>query len=116
MNWNTLTQEEQLETLVQLSYNEPIVIFKHSTRCSISSAALDRLERKWDRAMPAGVAAWYLDLIAFRNISNAIAKKFNIEHQSPQLLLIKNGECVYHASHYDISAEALANELNLIKS
>lgn len=104
MNWNQLTTEQQLDELIQTSSEKPIVIFKHSTRCSISTTALSRLERAWDSEQ---TSAFYLDLIAYRPISGMIAEKFDIEHQSPQVLVIDNGKCTYTATHWDISMEDL---------
>lgn len=104
MNWNQLTTEQQLDELIQTSSEKPIVIFKHSTRCSISTTALSRLERAWDSEQ---TSAFYLDLIAYRPISGMIAEKFDIEHQSPQILVIDNGKCTYTATHWDISMEDL---------
>jgi bacillithiol system protein YtxJ len=106
LKWNTLTSLEQLAGLKEQSKETPIAIFKHSTRCSISSLAKMRLEESWDfddhELIP-----YYLDLIAHRNISNAIADQFQVYHESPQLLLIRNGECTYDASHLDISVHEL---------
>ena len=105
MNWEKLTDTTQLELLIKESSAQPVLIFKHSTRCSVSSAALGRLERNWKDSN--GVKPYYLDLISFRSISNKIAADFNIEHQSPQALLIKEGKCVYDASHMSISVDEI---------
>ena len=96
MNWVKLDNKNQLEEVKTLSEKQPVLIFKHSTRCSISSTSLNRLERAWktDEIKP-----YFLDLIAFRDISNQIAEEFSVEHQSPQVLLIGQGKCVYHTSH-----------------
>lgn len=104
MNWIPLTTEAQLDEIVQLSETKPTIIFKHSTRCSISSTALSRLERAWDAAE---TPAYYLDLIAYRPISSAIAEKFDIEHQSPQVLVINQGKCSYSATHWDIAMDEI---------
>lgn len=111
MNWQHLTNIEQLDTIDRHSHQHPVVIFKHSTRCSISTAALDRISRGWQGQVPPHVDAWYLDLITYRNISNEIAKRYGVEHQSPQVLLIQDGKCTYHASHFDISAAELAKHV-----
>lgn len=103
MNWKELTDLSQLDEITELSKNQPVLIFKHSTRCSISAASLNRLERKWDDTKAHKLEAYYLDLIANRDISNAIEQQFGIYHQSPQVLLIQNGECVYDNSHFGIS-------------
>ena len=108
MNWNQLTTEQQLDELIQASQEKPLVIFKHSTRCSISSTALSRLERAWDADQ---TPAFYLDLIAYRPISGLIAEKFNIGHQSPQVLVIDKGNCTYSATHWDISMDELKPHL-----
>jgi bacillithiol system protein YtxJ len=108
MKWNDLTSETQLDEIKEESKQQPVVIFKHSTRCSISSMAKGRLERAEE---PAGIKFYYLDLIAYRNISNKIAEDFQVHHESPQILMLKNGECVYDESHngidmYDIEEQA----------
>lgn len=107
MLWHTLTDIHQLQDIITLSKEQSangltVLIFKHSTRCSISSMALNRLETKWidNEKIP----AYYLDLLNHRDISNEIAHVFAVEHASPQVLLIKNGVCIYNASHTDISA------------
>ena len=104
MNWNTLTTIEQLQTIDTESATQPIMLFKHSTRCSISSAALARLERGWKEA---SVKPYYVDLLAYRDLSNAIATKYGIVHQSPQVLVIKNGQAIYNESHMGIDVEEL---------
>lgn len=106
MKWKQLTSVSQLDEIVERSKETPVLIFKHSTRCSISSMARFRLEDDWD--FPASdLEPYYLDLIAFRNVSQAIADRFSIHHESPQVLLIRNGECTYDASHLDISVGEL---------
>lgn len=100
MNWNKITSIEQLEELKNLSVEKTVFIFKHSTRCSISVGALNRIERKWSGNEP--LSAWYLDLLAHRDVSNKIATDFNVEHQSPQVLIIKNKKCIYTSSHLAI--------------
>ncbi|MBN9484937.1 MAG: thioredoxin family protein [Bacteroidetes bacterium 43-93] len=107
MNWIALTEEAQLDQIKEQSKQQPVVIFKHSTRCSISDMAKGRLERK---TAPENVQFYYLDLIRYRNISNDIAKVFGVRHESPQILLIKNGECVYDESHNGISMEEIAEK------
>ena len=94
-----------------MSHLQPVVLFKHSTRCSISGTALNRLERHWKDSEMADVKPYHLDLIAHRPISNRIAQVFGVEHQSPQLLLIREGECVFNASHLDISYSDLKQRL-----
>lgn len=107
MNWNRLDSKETLDKIIEESNENPIVIFKHSTSCSISAMALNRLERSWNDSEMTEVKAYYLDLISYRDVSNAVAEKFGVMHQSPQVLLIKNGECVYNDSHMGISYQNL---------
>jgi bacillithiol system protein YtxJ len=107
MNWIQLTTLEGLSSIAQKSYDTPQVIFKHSTRCSISSMALNRLGKA---ASPSNVDFHFLDLIAHRDISNAISEQFNVPHQSPQILLIKNGNCIFHESHSSIYMDDIAAE------
>ena len=105
MNWEKLTSVEQLQELKSVSNSTPVLIFKHSTRCSISATTLGKFERHWDDAKAKGVKPYFLDLLAARPVSNQVESEFSIEHQSPQALLIKNGKCVYDSSHMAISFE-----------
>ena len=112
IHWLPLETEQQLDEIGILSGSpdvECVAIFKHSTRCSISSMAKNRLERSWD-AGNKRIPVYYLDLIAFRKLSNEIASRYGIEHESPQLLLIRNNEVRVHASHTSITAD-LINEV-----
>ncbi len=99
MNWIPLQDEKQLNEIVANSNIIPQVIFKHSTRCAVSSMAKNRLDRK---EAPAGVNFYLLDLIRHRNISNKIASDFGVIHESPQVLVINNGKCIYNESHSGI--------------
>lgn len=107
MNWTALTEEQQLDVIRQQSFEQPVVIFKHSTRCSISDMAKGRLERA---QAPEEIAFYYLDLIRYRPVSNKIAEDFQVQHESPQVLLIRNGACIYDESHSGISMEELAEQ------
>lgn len=112
MNWKKLTAESQLENLVEESQQHPVLIFKHSTRCSISATSLARLERNWKENEVGDTAPYYLDLIANRSVSGQVASQFGVAHQSPQVLLISKGECIYDASHFDISFDEIRQQLN----
>lgn len=103
MNWNKLTSEEQIDQLITESAEKPVLLFKHSTSCSISSMALDRLLRNWKTEDSEKITPYYLDLIAFRSLSNLIAERFGIPHESPQVLLIEKGKVTYQESHYGIT-------------
>ena len=107
MNWIDLNNEVQLETLKENSNQKPQLIFKHSTRCVVSSMAKSRLERN---EQPEGIDFYYLDLIRHRGLSQKIAEIFNIYHESPQVLLIKNGECVYDESHSGIQMNEIIEQ------
>lgn len=109
VNWTQLTDVTQLMEIEAISNEKPVVIFKHSTRCSISRMALKQFEREY--ALEDTVGAYFLDLIAYRDVSNEIASRFNVYHESPQLILIRNGKAVYDVSHSDIDAEALKSKI-----
>ena len=102
MNWTILKDEAGLQIIKEQSALSPQVIYKHSTRCGISSMIRSRLERS-DASREIGFH--FLDLIAYRSLSNKIAADFFVEHESPQVLVIRNGECVYDESHNGISME-----------
>ncbi|MGZ8559064.1 MAG: bacillithiol system redox-active protein YtxJ [Chitinophagaceae bacterium] len=110
MNWIKLNDESALEALKKLSTMQPQVIFKHSTRCSVSSMIKNRLEKA---QAPDELNFHFLDLIAHRSLSDKIAVEFLVEHESPQVLLIKNGECVYDESHNGIAMEDIIEKANL---
>ncbi|OXA70972.1 thioredoxin family protein [Flavobacterium aquidurense] len=109
VNWTELTDVAQLMEIAAISNEKPVIIFKHSTRCSISRMALKQFEREFD--LNDTVDAYFLDLIAHRDISNEIASTFNVYHESPQLILIRNGKAVYDVSHSDIDAGALKEKI-----
>ncbi|MBI3220248.1 MAG: bacillithiol system redox-active protein YtxJ [Bacteroidetes bacterium] len=111
MNWIPLTQVDQISDIIQSSKQKPVLVFKHSTTCSISNTSLNRLERNWKpEDMP--VDAYYLDLLSYRAISNQIADQFQVEHQSPQVLIIQNGQSIYNASHFDIDYTELKKKIS----
>ena len=99
MNLIHLTNESQLTDIVNDSTT--VVLFKHSTRCSVSNMAWKMFQQEWNNA---DTPVYCLDLLNYRSLSNAIASQFQIEHESPQVLVIKNGACVYHATHQAIDA------------
>lgn len=103
MNWIPLKELDQLEVIDQASEEKPILILKHSTRCSISSAALSRLERAWTTDDDALHTIYFLDLLRYRMLSNAIAERYGVEHESPQTLVIQNRKCVHVDTHFGIS-------------
>ena len=110
MNWMDLTNEFELDMIKASSNQKPQLIFKHSTRCSISSMAKNRLGRS---LQPEGIDFHFLDLIKHRQLSNKIAEDFAVYHESPQILLIKNGECVYDESHSGIDMNDILEQVAL---
>jgi len=104
MDWKVLSDAAELEELVKNSATRPQVIFKHSTRCAISSVAKSRLERG---QLSEKADFYYLDLIAFRPLSQKISELFDVYHESPQVLIIRNGECVYDESHLAITLKEI---------
>jgi len=109
MNWNKLEDISCIDKINNLSKEHKVLLFKHSTRCSISSSALNRLERNWKDEDSEKLSPYYLDLLKHRNVSNAIAELYAVEHQSPQVLVIKDGKCIYTETHYGISYEDLTS-------
>ena len=107
MNWIPLHAESQLEEIRQRSALRPQVIFKHSTRCSTSQVVKGRLERA---APPTSVDFYYLDLLNYRPVSNKIAETFGIHHESPQVLVIRDGKCVFEESHLGITMDAILEQ------
>ena len=102
LSWIALTSPDQLEIIKERSRTRPQVIFKYSNRCGTSSLAKNRLDKK---SAPPSVDFYFLDLITYRALSDKIAFDFKVVHESPQVLLIKNGVCVYDESHLGISME-----------
>ncbi len=112
MNWIEIINEAQLKDVKEQSNLKPQLIFKHSTRCSISSMAKSRLERG---SSPEGIDFYYLDLIKHRDISQTVAATFDVSHESPQVLLIKGGECVYDESHSGITMDEIVEQSLAVK-
>lgn len=109
INWKMLTNMAQLNELIEESKHNPVLIFKHSTRCGISRMTLKRFESEFN--LEDKVTPYYLDLLAHRDISDTISQQFNVQHQSPQLLLIVDGKCIYHEFHEGIDAAELKRQL-----
>lgn len=104
--WIFLTTESQLEEITKKSFEKIQVVFKHSTRCSISSVSMNKFVKNYN--VPKEDAdLYYLDLLNYRSVSDEVGYKFQVIHQSPQVLVIKNGEAVYDASHYSIQTDKI---------
>ncbi len=113
-NWKILDRVEQWEQILEASKDKPAAIFKHSTRCGVSSMIKYQLESNWN-IDPQALDFYYLDLIANRAISNQIAEELDVVHESPQVILIQDRQVMYHDSHNFISVEALNNALKTAK-
>ena len=111
MNWKELSSLDQLDQAVEESKTKPVLIFKHSRTCPISKAALDRLERHWDLG---NVTPYFLDLLSYREVSNAVAERFGVQHESPQVLIIGQGKPAYNKSHFDINYKDIKAQLTAI--
>jgi bacillithiol system protein YtxJ len=107
MKWSNLTSVGQIDEILKESKEKPILIFKYSSRCSLSRMALDRLERNWVESEMTRIKPYFLDLISYREISDEIADKFEVEHESPQVLIIENERSVYDQSHLGIEYQKI---------
>lgn len=99
MDWITINDEGILEEIKNRSFDKSQLIFKHSTRCSVSKVVKNRLNKE---PLSQNIDFYFLDLLAFRKISNAIADSYEVRHESPQVLLIKDGKCIFNESHHAI--------------
>lgn len=109
-NWLQLDSIDTLQKMKEQSFERPVVVFKHSTSCGVSSMAKHQLEVDWDIATEEAFF-YYLDLWTYRNISNAVAEEFKVVHQSPQIIILKDGEVVFTTSHHAIHLAGLKNAL-----
>ncbi|MCB9196627.1 MAG: bacillithiol system redox-active protein YtxJ [Flavobacteriales bacterium] len=107
IEWKKATSIEDVDLYNDLSFKTTVVFFKHSTRCSISSMAKSRFERTWEYSTEEIVPV-YVDLLEYRNVSNDLARRYGIDHQSPQILVIRNGKCVHSTTHGAIDPQELA--------
>ena len=110
VDWIPLVDLGQLNEIITLSSEQPVLIFKHSTTCGISRMAMKQFESQFD--LNDRVTSYYLDLLAYRAVSNEVAVRFGVAHQSPQLLLIDGGKSVYDVSHGDIDVADLRMKLS----
>ncbi|MFT4734954.1 MAG: bacillithiol system protein YtxJ [Arcticibacterium sp.] len=111
MNWNKLNVAEQLEEIKKESKERPVMIFKHSTTCPISTTSLSRMERNWKDDDSKNIKAYYIDILGNRGLSAEIANTFGVVHQSPQILVIRDGKSVYDESHFGISFNDLVESV-----
>ena len=111
-NWKYITSTEDISRLEEISKQKPVIIFKNSTRCSISHASLSDFERDLQSSDAFNAELYMLDVVAYRPVSLKIAEHFAINHQSPQLLLIVDGKCIYHNSHFGISLRDVKQKID----
>lgn len=112
--WSNLTEEIQIAEIIDLSSSIPVYIFKHSTTCGISAQAKENIEVSF-KNNDKPIIFYYLDLLKYRTISNEVASKLNVHHQSPQLILVRNGQVVFTTSHHKIKATTIEDSLSLLK-
>lgn len=111
MDWQPLTSEQQVRDIQEnISHTTNCVIFKHSTTCSLSAIAKHRM-KDLTAASPKGFLFFYLDLLSFRPVSNFISETFGVVHESPQILVIKDGKCIYNESHLSINIDGVLNQI-----
>lgn len=108
INWKVVSSVEDVKTIQQQSYEESVIVFKHSTTCPISSVAKMRLDHDWNDQ---GKTFYYVDVIGSRPISLLIAETFEVQHESPQALVIRDGVCIHDTSHLDITVKDLEEGL-----
>ncbi len=110
VQWKLTNSEQALDLIDEQSKRKPQIVFKHSTRCGVSSMVLRRFERQSHEVI-SGMDFHMVDLISNREVSNAVAARYGIMHQSPQLIIVKNGTAVFNDSHYDITTVELEQYL-----
>lgn len=110
LSWNQLERLEDIDFWVSKSEEKPVLFFKHSTRCGISSMSLNMFSREWDNSVNCELV--FIDLVKNRSVSNAVSEKTKVIHQSPQIILISKGEVIHHASHSSIAAETIIEQIN----
>jgi len=108
MNWKYLESLSDWEQAKETSNHQPVLVFKHSTRCGVSRFVLKNVEGDMSTLEGKNIACYFLDLLAHRDISAAIAHDTGIEHQSPQMIVLKNRKPVFNASHYEIDLNTVA--------
>jgi len=109
LNWSNITSVEMLEEVYSNSENKPNLFFKHSTRCSISSMALNGFERNWNKEVECNL--YFIDLIAHRDVSNKLAELSGVIHQSPQAIVVSGGQIIYSATHSGIDANDIESRI-----
>lgn len=107
-DWLHLVDDSQLNMAIAQSHHSLVLIFKHSTRCGISSMVLNRFNRN---ELPQAANLYLLDILKYRDLSNRIASEFHVHHESPQLLVLRNGDCILDYSHNEINVSSVFEDL-----
>ncbi|MDN3668872.1 bacillithiol system redox-active protein YtxJ [Echinicola jeungdonensis] len=110
MSWKTINQISQIQQIKEESKLQPVLLYKHSTQCSLSQMAWDRLKRNWKDSDSQVVTPYYLDLLSYREVSDAIEQEFGIQHESPQVILVKDGIAFYDTSHMAINYQEIMGQ------
>lgn len=110
VNWTKLENIDQLKEAIDHSFNSPVIFFKHSTRCGVSTTALKNFERSWQAAVK-NCKLYFIDVLANRQVSDLIAQLTNVVHESPQVIVIKENNVIYSASHNRIDAEMIQKKI-----
>jgi bacillithiol system protein YtxJ len=115
-DWKIITEKSHLVEIENESYNKPVVIFKNSSRCGISQSMLMNFQEEMQQTNSGDISFYLLDIVKNRDISSIIAQQFNLNHESPQLLVIENGECNYYKNHWNISFSDLVKYIKDTKA
>jgi len=110
MHWIHLTAEDQLQKVIVKSQEKPQVIFEYSSCCQISEVVFQRLQKN---CCPGKIDFHFLDLTNYNHISEKVSATFRVPHQSPQILVINAGQCIFHESHPDISLEGILQHITV---
>ncbi len=112
LNWTDIVSIQTIESAVEKSFSQPVIIYKHSTRCGLSSVVKSRLERSWSKE-PLPVECYFLSLIQYRKLSDYLSDRFQVIHESPQILIIVGGVCIFHDSHMGVNHSAIKEAITL---
>lgn len=104
--WEMISDPSQVDPIIEASKEKPQLIYKHSHRCSVCFAAKGALEQASDTVLQ-HADMHFVNVVRSRDASNKIASELDIRHQSPQAILVDNGEVVWHGSHGSIDADAI---------
>lgn len=110
-NYQEIESIEQWESLLEQSGERAVLLLKHSTACPISGAAFKEF-KVYTRKPKRPIVCALVKVIESRPVSNDIEAKLGIKHESPQALLIRDGQTLWHASHWDITFERIEQQVN----